>query len=134
MTKRNALAKATMTEKAETNLNSNIWALGTIIKTQGREAEHSYGHRKSLVSHLTKLAIDEPLSAFVEVTEALQPSFECGFTLGLEEAYDTIRRIPLENRKLTRDERQLLIDTVFDTPDMEKTKTFLTKLTKKLKV
>jgi len=116
MTKKNTLAEATMTEKAETKLNSNIWALGTIIKTQGREAEHSYGHRKSLVSHLTKLAITEPLSAFVEATEALQPSFECGFTLGLEEAYDTIRRIPLENKKLTKEERQLLLDVVYDMP------------------
>ena len=124
MTKRNELAEATMAEKAETDHNSNIQALGTIIQKLCSFSSP----QKSPVARLTKLAITEPLSAFIEATAALQQSFERGWTLGLEEAYDTIRRIPLENKKLTREERQLLLDTVFETPSVEKTEALLAKL------
>lgn len=124
MTKRNELAKVTLADKAKTDHNSNIQALGTIIQKLCSFSSHE----RSQVSRLTKLAITEPLSAFIEATASLQESFERGFTLGLEEAYDTIRRIPLENNKLTHEERQLLLDTVFETPSAEKTKAFLEKL------
>ncbi len=127
MTKRKKLVDATMKKEAPIDPNDSIHALGIIIRAAGLVAE-SYGLSKNIASHITKIAVTEPLSAFIEATEALQPAFGRGFTLGLEGAYDTIRRVPLENQTLSLGERQLLFDTVFKIPSLEKTEALLAKL------
>lgn len=99
---------------------TNVKALALIIHTFG---DMPWRSKPSVsVASLADTAMNSPLTAFIKVTEAMQPVFARGVTCGLEEAFDTIKSDMLTNTPLTADQKKEFLDTVFITPTSKKAK------------
>lgn len=100
---------------------TNTKALAIIIKAFGTIPWNNFKPSVSVAS-LVDTAMHSPLTAYINVTEAMQPVFARGSGYGLEEAFDTIKSDMLTNTPLTADQKKEILDTVFITPTDKKAK------------
>lgn len=91
---------------------SNVKALAQIIKGFGGLPWST----KPSVASLADKAMNSPLTAYIQVTAKMQPTFARGFTLGLEKAFATIQSDMLTNTPLTAEQKKEFLDTLFITP------------------
>lgn len=99
---------------------NNIKALAQIIKAFGNV--HWSTKPSTSVSSLAETAMHSPLTAFIQVTTAMQPVFERGFTSGLEEAYDAIHSDMLTNTPLTKEQKNEFFEILYTLPTGKKHK------------
>ena len=99
---------------------NNIKALAKIIKAFGDV--HFRTNPSVSVASLADTAMHSPLTAFIQVTSAMQPVFEYGFTNGLEEAYDSIKADMLTNTPLTKEQKNEFFEVLYTMPTGKKHK------------
>lgn len=99
---------------------NNIKALAQIIKAFGDV--HWYTKPSVSVTSLADTAMHSPLTAFIQVTAAMQPVYARGCTSGLEEAYDAIQSDMLTNKPLTTEQKNEFFEILFTLPKSKKAK------------
>lgn len=99
---------------------TNVKALAIIIQAFGTIP---WSSKPSVsVASLADTAMHSPLTAYIKVTEAMQPVFARGCGYGLEEAFDTIKSDMLTNTPLTADQKKEFLESIFITPTSKKAK------------